>query len=349
MTIAPVLVKGIVAIAPHTVLTGKVKSSVSAAKSETQQARLTLQFTAAGKLPIHAVVDTVDNARETVDDTGTIVGIIPKQTFEGLAERGIDKLNQNERYSALGSILGAAKEALVKPVDPEIDYAPGVEMTLRLTKPVHLAAPPDYHPPPPFPQPAEVARMVEVLPYVTYAVDPPQPSDITNVLLVGSEQALTGAFAEAGWSPARQLSQSTGFETALALIEARGYKEAPVSLLLLDQRPPDLVFEKTNNTFAMRHHVRIWRMSGDFDGIPVWACSATHDSGIDLRQETFTFIHRVESNIDLERSKLVDDLVFTGRVKQLTYVDRPKAPRSFHNATGDAIVTDGRMAVLSMQ
>lgn len=191
--------------------------------------------------------------------------------------------------------------------------------------------------------------MVDLLPYVTYAVDPPQPSDITNLLFVGAEETVASAFAEAGWAPAKQLSQGTGFETARALIEARGYKEAPVSLLLLDHRAPVMVFQKANNTFAMRHHLRIWRMPGTFNGLPVWACSATHDNGIDMRQDTFTFIHRVESNIDLERSKVADDLVFTGRVTQLSYVDRPKAPRSFQNATGDPIVTDGRMAVLGLR
>lgn len=346
VTVAPVMLNGKVVIAPHTPIIGKVKTAVSAAKAENQQALLVLQFSG-GKLPLQAVVANVDNAREAVDESGEILGILPKQTFEGLAERGIDKLNRNEKYSQLGALLAAAKEALVKPVDPEISYEPGVELTLRLTQPLNVATPPEYRGPPPFPKPREIAEMVEEMPYITYAGE--QPSDVTNLLFVGSEEQLTNAFAEAGWSTAQQLGHGSAFETARAVIEARGYKEAPVSLLLLDQRAPSLVFQKGNNTFAMRHHLRIWRMRGAFDGAPVWACSATHDSGIDLRQETFTFIHRIDADIDQERSKVVDDLIFTGRVARLSYVERPRVPRSFHNATGDPVTTDGRMAVIGLR
>ncbi|HCC56106.1 MAG TPA: hypothetical protein DEQ47_02370 [Solibacterales bacterium] len=346
VTIAPVVVNGTVVIPQHTAILGKVISAVSAAQAENQQARLMLQFTGA-TVPLHALVANVDNAREPVNDKGEIEGIVPKQTFEGLADRGIEKLNKNQRYSQLGSILEAAKEALVKPVDPEISYEPGVEMTLRLTQAVNVANPPDYHSPPPFPKPGEIKAMVDQLPYITYAGD--QPSDVTNLLFIGSEEQLTHAFAEAGWSTAQELGHASAFETARAMIEARGYKEAPVSLLLLDGRAPSLVFQKGNNTFAMRHHLRIWRMPGAFDAVPVWACSATHDSGIDLRQETFTFIHRIDSDIDQERAKVVDDLVFTGRVPRVSYVERPKVPRSFHNATGDPVTTDGRIAVVGLR
>jgi electron transfer flavoprotein alpha subunit len=40
------------------------------------------------------------------------------------------------------------------------------------------------------------------------------------------------------------------------------------------------------------------------------------------------------------------DLVFTGRVKALSLVERPNAPRQSENATGDKLETDGRLAVL---
>ncbi len=291
----------------------------------------------------------VDNARETVDEHGAIIGIVPKDTFEGLAERGIGKLEQNQQYSQLAEILQAAKQVLVKPVDPEITLTAGTDVGVRLTKELNVKAPPSYAGPSAFPHLDQINQMVEVLPYVTYAVQPPEPSDVTNVLLIGSQQAVTAAFNEAGWSPAQELSQQSKFEVARALIESRGYKEAPVSVLLLDRRAPTFVFQKSFDTFAMRHHIRLWRMPGTFNGIPVWSCSATHDNGIDLSQDTFTFVHRVETNIDRERSKVIDDLVFTGRVNGLALVDRPNVSRSFRNATGDAIVTDGRIAVLGLR
>ena len=61
------------------------------------------------------------------------------------------------------------------------------------------------------------------------------------------------------------------------IAEDRGYNEAPVSILMLDGKPPDMVFEKLNNTFAQRHHLRVWRRPPSFSGKPVWAVAATHD------------------------------------------------------------------------
>jgi hypothetical protein len=117
-------------------------------------------------------------------------------------------------------------------------------------------------------------------------------------------------------------------------------------VLLLDGRQPDMVFQKQNNTFAQRHHLRIWRRPGAFDGKPVWVCAATHDIGIDFSPDDHTFIHKIDPQIDRERTKVVDDLLLTGKVKSHALVDRPAVPKESANATGDKLITDGQMAVL---
>jgi hypothetical protein len=165
-------------------------------------------------------------------------------------------------------------------------------------------------------------------------------------LLFGTEDALRRAFTEAGWAGAASLTPLSKFETLRALAEDRGYSEAPVSVLLLDGKPPDLVFEKTNDTFARRHHLRIWRRPGNFRGKPVWAVAATHDIGIDFSEAERTFIHRIDSQIDRERDKVVNDLLFAGHVEAFDLVERPAVPRQGRNATGDNLETDGRIAVL---
>jgi len=43
---------------------------------------------------------------------------------------------------------------------------------------------------------------------------------------------------------------------------------------------------------------------------------------------------------------VVNDLLFSGRVAGLALVERPTAPTSSQNATGDNLETDGRMVVL---
>jgi hypothetical protein len=192
----------------------------------------------------------------------------------------------------------------------------------------------------------DLARLVNSQPFRTIAEKPPKPSDITNLMFLGSQQDIEDAFQKAGWSTAAQLNSKSKLETFRAMAEQRGYQEAPVSTLLLEGRPPDLVYQKQNNTFAARHHLRIWRRPQRFHGKEVWVCSATHDIGIDYSEQERNFIHKVDTEIDRERAKVVSDLLFTGLVQGLALVERPHVPTELFNATGDALQTDGKMAVI---
>src|SRR5207302_7909068 len=193
---------------------------------------------------------------------------------------------------------------------------------------------------------AALLKLVAGEPFQTMAQKPAKPSDITNIMLAGTEEQVRQAFADAGWSTAAALSAQANLETFRAIAEQREYKEAPVSVLMLDGQPPDLVFEKLNNTFAQRHHLRVWRRQATFEGKPVWMIAATHDTGIDFSEQDRTFIHKIDSQIDRERAKVVNDLLLTGRVQSLALVDRPSVPRKGQNATGDSLETDGKIAVL---
>jgi hypothetical protein len=118
---------------------------------------------------------------------------------------------------------------------------------------------------------------------------------------------------------------------------------------MLDGHAPDYAFQKGNNTYAQRHHLRIFRRPDTFAGKPVWVCSATHDTGIDFSEREHTFIHKIDSQIDRERAKVTNDLLFTGTVRSIALVSRPNIPQDASNATGDALRTDGSMVVLLFQ
>jgi hypothetical protein len=77
--------------------------------------------------------------------------------------------------------------------------------------------------------------------------------------------------------------------------------------------------------------------------------AATHDTGIDFSQENRTFIHKIDPQIDHERAKVVNDLIFGGHVGGVALVDRPGVPQHGQNATGDNVETDAKMAVLVLQ
>ena len=57
-------------------------------------------------------------------------------------------------------------------------------------------------------------------------------------MLIGTQEEVQRAFTEAGWNSAAALNTEAKLETFRVIAEQRGYKEAPVSILLLDHRPP---------------------------------------------------------------------------------------------------------------
>ncbi len=353
VVIVPVFVNGVPAINAGSRVTG-ITADASAFRAATDQAQehaatLRIEFTAlqdetGRSKPLHSMVESVDNARESVDQTGLITGIAASQTLEGELDKGLRKLQSFDQQFA--QLLSGVKGALLKDVDPSIDYKPGVELTIKLTKLLEWNASASPNMPAAIMPVNAVVALVNSEPSRTVALDPPKPSDVTNLMFIGSEQEIETAFHAAGWFAAEALSRSSKFETARALIEDRGYSEAPMSILYLDGKPPDFTFQKQNNTFAMRHHIRIWRRLETFNGKPVWVAAATHDVGITFSPVTHTFIHSIDSNIDLERAKVVNDLLFTGYVRALAVVGRSGIGRDASNATGDKLVTDGKMAVL---
>ncbi len=348
LVIAPVVVEGRVAMAAGATLKGHVKETTAAVNPD-DQAVLALAFdeirdTSGVKASIAARLSAVDNVRESLDADGRIQGIVASKTGSGRLDQGISKVS--EKYPSFAELLETVKQAVLKDTDANIDYKSGVEMTIALTKPLDWTGAvkiPDIASIEPQDQ---LFRLVNSEPFRTATQKDQSPSDITSLMFLGSRQQIEDAFQKAGWSPAAKLNDQSKLETFRAMAEMRGYQEAPVSVLLLDGRAPDLVFEKLNDTFAARHHLRIWQRPGQFAGQDIWVCSGTHDTGIDFSEENRTFIHKIDPNIDLERAKVVNDLLLTGLVRGLSLVERGGLPQNMSNATGDALKTDGSMAVV---
>lgn len=293
-----------------------------------------------------ARVLSVDNGRESVDSEGVIHGLRPLRRRPGEIEDLL--LLAAAAHPAVLASLELGRFIVAEEDKPHIAYEKGVELWLTLTSPLRIAAMPE-------PENAQhtavlsaskdLRALVSRLPLRT-ATPRGTPSDLVNLLLLGSQQAVVNAFTRAGWLPAERLDLKTEAATFFAVADHHSYKEGPVSSLLIDNQKPALVFEKETNTFAKRHHVRIWRQPGTFEGMPVWVGAGTHDIGIDFSRQERTFSHSVDGDIDRERQKIQNDLVFTGDVAASGLIDRTAAPRSFQNATGDHLETDGAIAVL---
>ena len=294
-------------------------------------------------IPIVTRVVAVDNARETVDQDGRILGITPPREAPSSAESAV-------LLAALAPELydfARAEFSFRELERPDIVYGAGTDFvleTLTATRDVPArAARPDTMPD------RELLAIAAAQPARTSTGTPPRPADVINLVFSASEVALQHAFSTAGWNTAVALGLRADVKTILAVAVDRGYKLGPVSLQSLNGRPPDHVFQKQTNTFDRRHHVRIWRAPETYQGQPVWAASATHDIGIKFAREERTFTHRVEQDIDLERQKIVDDLRFTGSIVGYALESRPGVPTELSNATGDVMTTDGKVAVVVLR
>jgi hypothetical protein len=352
VVISPVMADGQFVIPAGALVRGTVTKAVQSAKGDERSA-LTLGFTEieieGAKSKIAVRVTGVENARESVDAEGQVLGILAGETISGKLDTGLSKLA--ERASGFAGILGTVKSAVLKAPESDITYEPGVELALALTAALELKA---SGPGPaakltPIADEDALVKLVTSQPFQTMAEKPSKPSDVTNLMLIGTQEQVQQTFKDAGWSSAAGLTTEAKLETFRAIAEQRGYKEAPVSVLLLESKPPDLVFQKMNNTFAQRHHLRVWKRPDTFQDKPVWVIAATHDTGIEFSEQNRTFIHKIDSLIDRERAKVTNDLLFTGRVASVALVERSAVPQRGQNATGDVVETDGMMAVLVLQ
>jgi LssY-like putative type I secretion system component LssY len=343
--VAPVVDGDRVLIPAGATVRGAVRE---AARKSRNKGRPTLWITfdrleaGGAEIPMQSRVIETDNARESVDEEGMIVGLQPRNTRPGKVA-AVLLVASRAHWISMAAVAGM-KLYLKKADRPAIHYDPGVEMTLELSRPMETTwasgqRTAEYEPK------ADLARVIERQPLRT--VEPGRGlADWTNLLFVGTREQLTAAFHDAGWTPASRLCFRSRAKAFVALSIRHPYREGPVSTLLLDGRRPDMVFQKQNNTFAKRHHIRIWKQAERLGENEVWIGAATHDVGIAFSREERRFTHITDPAIDRERAKVVADLEFSGYVENTSLLSRSRVPAY---KAGDAVETDGRIAVVALR
>ena len=296
---------------------------------------------------INAQVSELNNSRETIDLQGRIHGIrataSASKIISGFAisAASFDPMSQLFAVSASVSAFRIPESEIILPAGTELHLTLHAPLPVGKTFP---AAPPAIT----AEQSASVEALVRPMPFRTTTVSPVTESDLTSLLYIGQQDAILRAFAAAGWSASDALNAQSSFGVMRSVIEDQGYKEGPVSMLLLDGKQPVASFSKSLDTFFKRDHLRIYAESGTFDNEPLFTSTATHDSGIGIDEKNKKLIHLIDENIDQERSKVIHDLLLTGCVAGVSYLDRPWVPLDAKNATGDNLKTDGRIAIVRM-
>ena len=318
-----------------------------------EQARLRLQFDSVtlpggDSLTFESKVSEIENSREKLLADGTIVGIRATDSYGHQATGMISSVSAFDPMLFLFSF--AASSAVLRFPEAEITYPSGTELRIELLKPIvvpNAVLEAASHSEEVAAKHTSLELFINELPYRTRTTGKSIPSDITNLIFLGSREELLQAFAAAGWTRADVRDSATSYKTVRALAESRGYADAPVSTLKLDGKTPAFVFEKTLNTISKRHHLRVWEVAEKWEGQTVWTAAATHDIGLGISANK-TLIHRIDPKIDDERDKVADDVRFAKCATSTELVDRPRVPRVAHNATHERMTTDGRVAVLQL-
>lgn len=353
--IAPVLASEETILPEGSILAGKVKSVRRVGFGIMREtAALTLEFSQVtlpdGRtFPVAARLTQVDNSRERVSRDGGIHGVRTTSSLSYRVSGYVRTVLSWQVEAALAT--WAIKTLLVQVPEPEIYYPAGVEMTLALTGPMLST------PQPPSEEVAqrlttvereELRRVLDEMPYRTYARSSNRPSDLVNMMFIGSSEQIAAAFTAAGWTETTAPTLRSRITNIRAVAESRGFHAAPMSSLLLNDTEADVSWQKGLNDIAKRHHIRMWKQSATWQGQAIWIGAATRDVDFAFMRPGQAVTHKIENDIDLERDKIAHDLKFTFCADVVDWWDRPEVPHVTRNATGDLMTTDARVVVIRM-
>lgn len=369
VVIAPYIVEDRMLLPPGTLVLGTVQQTKEVGIGivrERASIRLAFhhyQLSDGTSYALKGVLRRIDNARETVTEDGQIRGILAannpqsflhgiwhrprlghlSRSFVGLTGAGGKIFSAYSMGPIGGAGLFAARLAMFRLPEPEIQLPAGTEMSVaikRLPSDAPSVAPPERKS-----LPFDLATWLAEQ-RVQVAKPGGEPAeDIINVAFEGSKEDLNAAFRLAGWFKADPLTTRTFARAYQSYTKQKGYPQAPVSKLLYRGDEPDAVYQKSLNTIAKRHHIRLWRV--EKDEREFWLGAATHDIGVALKKRSMSFTHKIDPRIDLERSKVIHDLEFTGCAEIAMPVPRQRAV--LKDAGEGGIVTDGDLAFITVR
>jgi len=347
--IAPVAVEGRILVPQGSKLFGSIANATAIGlglKHSTASISYdfqTLRLPGGAAIPVNTRLVEVDTAKEDVDERGTVHGIHPIVSLSsGLAFYTVPLLLIEP---TIGAPACAVKSFIAPSANPEIYFPSGTEMIFRLTTAVTIPARETA-----FPAPTRSFRRNDLtsIEHLLKSSQPraymgSRPSDIVNVLLIGTRRQLDRAFHASGWSRAQRKSPMSLYRMYHALSKRHGYPRAPMNALTLDGVPAAFVHQKSLDTVQKRHHVRFWQYPQRAN---TWLGAAAEDIG--FRFELTHWTHSTDSHIDSERAKVVNDLVFTGCVDAAGLLSRPPERLMQDPQAEHPIVTDGDVAVIRL-
>ena len=193
-------------------------------------------------------------------------------------------------------------------------------------------------------------KKLENLPCCVRNKDGSRNGDPLNLVIVGDGVDAIFPFTGRGWQMNESQDVAGSYRMAKAFLFRSKYETAPVSPLYLFGRVQDVALQKARETINERNHLRLWMAPFKVEGRKVWVGHVSRDIGIHFTTKSWYLVtHRMDAQVDSDRTYLLQDLLFTGYVYRFGYVSgvgasTPDHPRA--NMTNDPYVTDGLRAVI---
>ena len=175
--------------------------------------------------------------------------------------------------------------------------------------------------------------------------------DMVNFVLIGSEAQVKSALDAANWHGADTSNTGAVLAALTETYEQKDYLAMPMSTLYLFGRPQDYGYEMAEPIamVASRHHFRLWKTNYMWNGQIVWAGAGTHDIGFAKDKRNGSITHKIDPEVDGERTNIGQSLDKAGKVKTMTYYLPSNPVQDAKNATGDGYHSDGRILVVFLQ
>jgi hypothetical protein len=175
--------------------------------------------------------------------------------------------------------------------------------------------------------------------------------DMVNFVLIGSEAQVKSVLTAANWHVADTSNVGAVAAAIDNTYKNQDYLAMPMSTLYLFGRPQDYGYEMAEPIamVASRHHFRLWKAPFTWNGETVWAGAGTHDIGFAKDKRNGNVTHKIDPNLDGERTNIGQSLEATGKVRSMSYYMPLNAVTEAKNATGDSYTSDGKILVVFLK
>lgn len=175
--------------------------------------------------------------------------------------------------------------------------------------------------------------------------------DMVNFVLVGSESQVKAALEGGDWHVADTNNTTAALTAIVDTYQQKDYLAMPMSTLYLFGRPQDFGYEQAEPIamVASRNHFRLWKAPFTWNGQTVWVGAGTHDIGFAKDRRNGSVTHKIDPNVDGERTNIGQSLEKSGKVKSLYYYLPPDPVQEAKVATGDTYHSDGQVLVVFLK